>query len=455
VTYTYDANWQQTAMTDATGSSSYLHDPFGELTSATNGAGQTTGAAYDPDSDATSITYPLPASATWAATKTVSYGYNKDDVLNSVTDFNNNQISIAINADGLPSSQTLGSTGDTIATSYDATGTPSSIALSNAGATLQSFSYADAPSGAILSETDTPSSAQSPATYTYDARKRITSMTPGSAGTLTYGYDASDSLTAMPTRASGSYDHAGELTSATLSGITTSYSYDADGQRLAAEQGSATTAAGAWNGARELTSYSDAAASMSTATYDGNGLRATATTTPAGGSAATQDFVWSNVGQVPVLLMDSANSYIYTSAGAPAEQVNLATGAIRYLVGDALGSVRGIASAAGALTATTSYDAWGNPQPSAGLATYTPFGFAGAYTDPTGLIYLINRDYDPVTGQFLSIDPDVDQTGEAYAYAGDDPVSNTDPTGTSFEGIATWGNICLLGHFGHCGPVSS
>lgn len=36
-------------MTDATGSSSYVYDPFSKLTSATNGGGQTTGYRYNAD----------------------------------------------------------------------------------------------------------------------------------------------------------------------------------------------------------------------------------------------------------------------------------------------------------------------------------------------------------------------------------------------------------------------
>ncbi len=41
---------------------------------------------------------------------------------------------------------------------------------------------------------------------------------------------------------------------------------------------------------------------------------------------------------------------------------------------------------------------------------------------------VIGRYYDPTTGQFLSVDPLVDQTGQPYSYAGDDPVENSDPT---------------------------
>jgi RHS repeat-associated protein len=432
VTYSYDADGNKTGTTDASGTSSYSYDAFDELTSATNGAGQAVGYGYNLDGKVNSLTYPLPATATWATTDTVSYGYNHANVLGSMTDFAGNKLSISNTADGLPSSQSLASTGDTVATSYDSTDTPSSITLNSASTTLQSFSYSDAPAGTIVSETDTPSSAQSPAAYSYDAKGRVTSMTPGSGSPLAYSFDASGNLTTLPSGAAASYDKAGELTSSQPSGGgTTSYTYNADGQRLSAAQGGSQVASATWNGATELTGYSDAAANMTAATYDGAGLRASTTVTPAGGSAATQDFVWDTQADVPEVLMDSGNAYIYTRSGTPAEQVSLATGTVRYLVTDALGSVRGVVNGSGSLTGTTSYDAWGNPETSGGLTASTPFGYAGGYTDQTGLIYLLNRYYDPATGQFLSVDPAVAQTLQPYAYANDNPVSQADPNGES------------------------
>jgi RHS repeat-associated protein len=429
VSYTYDPNGNNTEMTDATGTSSYVYDPFGELTSATNGAGQVTGYGYSADGKVSSITYPLPSTAAWATSDTVSYGYDNADLLTAVTDFNGHQIAINDTADGLPYSQTLGSTGDTITTNYDPTDSPSGINLKNSNSTLQSFTYSDAPAGDILSETDTPSSSLSPAGYTYDVQDRVTSMTPGTGPANDYGFDASSNLTTLPTGATGTYNDAGELISSSLSGATTDYSYNADGEQLKATQGSVTLASGTWNGATQMTSYDNSAADMTTATYDGNAMRASSTIAPSGGTAVTQNYVWDTVPQVPQLIMDSANAYIYGTGLAPAEQVSLAAGTIKYLVTDSLGSVRGTVSSSGALTGTTSYDAWGNPETADGLAATTPFGYAGGYTDPDGLIYFINRYYDPATGQFISSDPDVDQTQQPYEYADGDPVLDTDPSG--------------------------
>jgi uncharacterized protein RhaS with RHS repeats len=44
----------------------------------------------------------------------------------------------------------------------------------------------------------------------------------------------------------------------------------------------------------------------------------------------------------------------------------------------------------------------------------------------------INRYYDPATGQFVSVDPLVNETDQAYVYAGDDPINYTDSTGLWF-----------------------
>ncbi|HUY86144.1 MAG TPA: RHS repeat-associated core domain-containing protein, partial [Acidimicrobiales bacterium] len=77
---------------------------------------------------------------------------------------------------------------------------------------------------------------------------------------------------------------------------------------------------------------------------------------------------------------------------------------------------------------TQSYTAYGSLASSTGTDP-TPFGFAGGYTDPTGLIYLVARYYDPSTGQYLTVDPAVRQTQQTYEYAAGDPTNFLDPSG--------------------------
>ena len=432
----YDANGNKVSTADVTGTAASTYDPFGELVSATNGHGQTVVYAYDADGDTTGITYPLPSSATWAQTATVGYAYDNADNLTAVTDFAGNAIGVTVNADGLTTRRTLGATGDTVATGYDNSNRTSSIALANSsGTTLQSFTYGDAPDGSILTETDSPTSAGASKTYTYTAQDQLSAET--NSATDSYAYDASGSLTGLPGNATGSYDYAGELTGSTsASGAATSYTYNADGQRTGATTGGATAETAGWNGAGELTSYTDSTDTMTAASYDGEGLRAATTD-----SAGTRYYTWDTVPSTPQLLMDGSNAYIYGTGGSPAEQVNLSSGTASYLITDSLGSVRGTVSALGSLTGSVTYDAYGNPLTPGGLTATTPFGYAGYYTDGTGLDYLVNRYYDPATGQFLSVDPQASTTNAPYAYATGNPATYTDPSGQSAVNCNWWGGF--------------
>ncbi|SDY29844.1 RHS repeat-associated core domain-containing protein [Amycolatopsis xylanica] len=71
------------------------------------------------------------------------------------------------------------------------------------------------------------------------------------------------------------------------------------------------------------------------------------------------------------------------------------------------------------------------PKPATWPATR---GFVGGQPDAkSGLTRLGERDYDPATGKFVSADPVLDpsqpQQFNAYAYAGDSPVTMSDPSG--------------------------
>jgi RHS repeat-associated protein len=406
VSYTYDANGNRVAMSDGTGDSSYTYNPFDELVSYENGNSQTVTYGYDNDGDVTSIGYPL--SGSWATGhSSVNYTYDDAGLMTAVTPFGESAIDITNTADGLPDSTSLGATGDTLSTSYDDADNPSEISLASGATTLEQFSYDYMPSGAVASETDTPAAV---------------------TATSDYDFDASGNATTLPASTSGSFDHASELTSTVAGGTTTDYAYNADGERTSAAVGGTSTMTASYNGAQQLTAYQDTAANMTAATYDGDGLRQSDTI---GGT--TTNFTWDPT--TNTLLEDSTNAYVYGPGNTPIEQVNLSTGSIKYLISDRLGSVRGIVQPDGNLTATASYTPAGNPQTST-LATHTPFGYAGGYTDPTGLQYLINRYYDPTTNQFLTLDPLVDLTGQPYSYAADDPANGVDPLGLGFNPIS-------------------
>jgi hypothetical protein len=48
---------------------------------------------------------------------------------------------------------------------------------------------------------------------------------------------------------------------------------------------------------------------------------------------------------------------------------------------------------------------------------------------------LFDRYYDPATDQFLSVDPDLAETGQPYVFTGDDPLNATDPLGLCAKGF--------------------
>jgi hypothetical protein len=48
---------------------------------------------------------------------------------------------------------------------------------------------------------------------------------------------------------------------------------------------------------------------------------------------------------------------------------------------------------------------------------------------PRAATSVVNRYYDPTTDQFLSIDPDVMETGQPYVFTNDDPLNGQDPLG--------------------------
>jgi RHS repeat-associated protein len=181
--------------------------------------------------------------------------------------------------------------------------------------------------------------------------------------------------------------------------------------------GSATTYS--YNQVGQLTSVTGPGGTSSY-TYDGDGLRATETV-----SGTTTTFVWDDASTAN-LLNDGTNSYLYGPDGLPIEQIG--TAGSFWFVHDQMGSTVLLLGASGAQAGSYSYTPYGLATRT-GTAT-TPLQYTGQYTDSgTGLVYLRARYYDPITAEFLTVDPLVNTTHTPYAYVGDNPLNVTDPSG--------------------------
>jgi RHS repeat-associated protein len=330
----------------------------------------------------------------------------------------------------------------------------------------------------ILSETATVGSTVEPTdSYSYNASDQVsTGPIAGTTGSDSYAYTAQGGIDADTTGfASAAYDQAGVLcwTSTTTSSNSclnppsgaTTYSTNSDGERTSMTPPSGNPTSYGWDTESGLltcantdgsTCSTSNPTSMTTVyTYDGNGLRTSATI-----GSTTTNFTWGIVAGTSQLFSDGTWDYVYANGSAiPLEQI-AASGsspAADLLLSDESGNVRGLVQLSvgthqDQLVNYTDYDAYGNPIeastgtseaggvgiPQTGInANYvgsTPWGFGEGYTDPTRLIYLVNRYYDPTTGQFLSVDPEVNVTAEPYEFANDDPVAAVDPSGATFTG---------------------
>jgi RHS repeat-associated protein len=102
-------------------------------------------------------------------------------------------------------------------------------------------------------------------------------------------------------------------------------------------------------------------------------------------------------------------------------------GTIRYLHADHQGSIVATTNTAGALHAVNAYDPWGIPN----AGNQGRFQYTGqAWLGELGMYHYKARIYSPTLGRFLQVDPvGYDDQVNLYAYAGNNPVSHTDPTG--------------------------
>jgi RHS repeat-associated protein len=191
------------------------------------------------------------------------------------------------------------------------------------------------------------------------------------------------------------WDTEGRLETVTQGGDTTRMVYDADGNRLIRDDGDTVTA---YLPQTELTW------NRTTGTVDG-----------------TRYF--SHAGQI-VAICTGRDVADWTFMGAD-QHGSTTTHAVNAFTG--VEQVRRM-------------DPYGNPRGTQPAAWPGQEGFVGGVHDPTGLVHIGARPYDPDIGRFVSVDPILSvengQQINGYAYAHNNPVTFTDPTGLQT-------NLCL------------
>lgn len=332
-------------------------------------------------------------------------------------------------------SWTPASTGGDTLTGYTITASPGGQ-TATAGPYNDSATVAGLPPGTAYTLTIT---AASPA-GTAPATAATTAVTPGNE--TTYSYDPAGNMTGSQTdglATASTFNADEQLTSSTTGSATTTYGYDLDGN-----QTSAGSTIYAYNAASELTGAGTPAGNFTYAYDSGGNL----TSTSLYGNPI-QGTVWDRNNPQATAAEDTSPAgaatadYAYTPDGSLAAM--LAPAGTYYPVRDWLGSLTGLTNSAGTQVTRTQYSAYGTPGTS-NLITGAPspsIGYAGAYTLPggAGLDDMRAREYDPVEGQFTSIDPIVAFTGLGYAYTADNPASYSDPTGLCAPAWACNGNL--------------
>ncbi len=417
VGFTYTATGKRQTMSDASGTTTYSYDSMDRLSSKATPEG-TLSYTYDAAGNLASMT------SSNAHGVSVSYQY---DSLNRLT---------AVEDSDLAGSNTTSYT-------YDSANNVGTVAYPN-GVTSQ-FTY-DA-----LNRVTGLNSQVSGYTYQRGATGNLTSVVELGGRTVNWTYDGIYRMTQESIQ-NDQYDEGGLLT----------YGLDAVGNRTSASSGvtGLSPVAGSFNADDELSSESyDAngnviASGGKTFSYDSeNHLMSMGSTV-----ALLYDGDGNRVGKsvngvVTRYLVDDLNptgypqvieelsgagavtrEYTYGLQRIDENQVISSTWTPSFYGYDGGGSVRQLTSAAGAITDTYEYDAFGNSFTVSG-STPNNYLYRGEQFDPDlGLYYLRARYYNPLTGRFMSRDPNKGKlnlpgTLHSYLYASGDPVNRIDPMG--------------------------
>jgi YD repeat-containing protein len=268
VTFTYRANGQRATMVDGTGTTTYVYDSLGRLTSSTDGAGAAVTYGYNLRDLLTTIGYP--------GLGTVTRAWDDAGRIDTVTDWASRVFDYSHDANGNVTDIAFPSgTGNIDTFTYDHADRMASSVHKQGTTTLASLDYGRDLAGQLTSvdQTGLPGSDQ---TYGYSALDQLCYAAPSGTGTCsspptgatTYGYDAADNLMATATAATQRFDAANQLCWSSTAASTnacgtpptgaTTYSFDTRGNRTATTPSTATATTYTYDQANRLSGTSGA-----------------------------------------------------------------------------------------------------------------------------------------------------------------------------------------------------
>ena len=291
--------------------------------------------------------------------------------------------------------------------------------------------------------------------YVYDAADRLTSWTTPD-GVISNTFDAADQLLTLDYAAGGlgethAYDGAGNRTLGYTTGklnrlledVSYKYQYDKNGNITKKTQKSdpTKTIEYVWDYRQRLTAViyktNSAVTKRVDYKYDANNYRIEKKVDldGDGAGAATYDRYVLDGNEVQ-LRFDGSNAAKHLYLHGPSiDQVfadDLFGGDTAWGLADHQGSVRDLVNNASTSLGHVIFNSFGQKVGADTRAVDFLFGYTGReFDEETGLQYNRGRYYDPVVGRWLSEDPSRFTAGDAnlYRYVGNNPLSNTDPTG--------------------------